>query len=236
MPISPEEFTSRLNRLRSDLVEQGRRVQSMLEGAFDAFFAWDVEQAERVIEQDDVIDRVDVGLEKASVGLLTEAVNAGGKKLDAEEVRAVLTIVKVNNELERVADLAAVVGEFVKESPKLRVAVPTTVRVMTNSIVGILRDVNRSLERGDAELAMLVLRSEDAVERFKRALLRDVEERIAAGGMGVDNAFLLHEIATVCERMADHCTNIAEQIIYASTGKIVRHTEGQWREVEHLAR
>ena len=49
--------------------------------------------------------------------------------------------------------------------------------------------------------------------------------------MSVDLAFLLHELASECVRMADHCTNIAEQVIYSVTGAIVRHTEGTWVEV-----
>ena len=47
----------------------------------------------------------------------------------------------------------------------------------------------------------------------------------------VDAAFLLHEFASQCERITDHCTNIAEQVIYSATGAIIRHTEGHWHEV-----
>jgi phosphate transport system protein len=103
--------------------------------------------------------------------------------------------------------------------------------VLCNSVIGILRDVNRALERSDAGLARIVLHSEDAVEQFKSALLRDAEQQIADGTMTVDVAFSLHEIASQCERMADHCTNIAEQIIYAATGAIVRHTDAGWVDV-----
>ena len=70
---------------------------------------------------------------------------------------------------------------------------------------------------------------------FKGALLRDAEEKIAAKTMTVDFAFLLHEVATNCEIVADHCTNIAEQVLYSATGTIVRHTPAEWVEVPTAA-
>jgi phosphate transport system protein len=228
MPTTPQGFAVRLDALHDMLVQQGRRVRSLLEEAFDAVFAGDGAVGARVVSGDDEIDRVDVELEKASVQLLTEATNEGAR-LEPRQLRAVLTIVKINNELERIADSAVAVAE---RAAGLRGApVPDTFRVMANSAVGILRDVILAYDRADAPLAKVVLQSEDAVEAFKAAILRDAEKQIASGKMTVDHAFALHELANECVRMADHCTNIAEQVIYAATGAIVRHMEGKWVEV-----
>jgi phosphate transport system protein len=228
MPTTPAGFADRLARLKADLIEQGRRVQALLEAAFDAVFTADAGRAARVVAGDDVIDRVDVEIEKAAVQLLTDATHEGAQ-LDARQLRGVLTIAKVNNELERIADAAVAIAERVESGSAP--AVPDTFRVMANSVVGILRDVNRALDRMDPKLARVVLQSDDCVADFKDAILRDAEHRIAAGAMNVDAAFLLHEFATQCERVADHCTNIAEQVIYSATGSIVRHIEGHWHEV-----
>lgn len=230
MPTTPQGFATRIARLRADLVQQGARVQSLIEAVFEAVFDRDVEKARRVIEQDDVIDRVDVEVEKASVALLTDATHQGAK-LDADQLRAILTIVKVNNEFERVADAAVAVAEHVEPLGRAPGQMPDTFRVMTNSVVGIMRDVNRAFDRSDPVLAKVVLQSEDCVEMFKAAILRDAEHQLAARTMHVDFAFSLHEIAGQCERMADHCTNIAEQVIYSATGSIVRHMAGHWVEV-----
>ena len=112
---------------------------------------------------------------------------------------------------------------------------PETFRVMANSVVGIMRDTCTAYSRSDATLAKVVLQSEDCIEAFKVAILKDAESRIAQGSMHVDFAFTLHEIANECCSMADHCTNIAEQIIYSLTGAIVRHMEGRWVEVPRSA-
>jgi phosphate transport system protein len=234
MTSTPQGFALRLQRLKADLVEQGRRVQALLEGAFEAVFARDPARAARVIAMDDVIDRVDVEIEKASVQLLTDATHENAR-LEPEQLRAVLTIVKINNELERIADAGVEIAQRCTTLREMPGTIPETFQVMTNSVVGILRDVNRAFDRSDAALAKVVLQSEDAVEAFKAAILTDAERKIASGQMPVDFAFVLHEIAGECLQMADHCTNLAEQVIYSVTGAIVRHMEGKWVEVPRSA-
>jgi phosphate transport system protein len=230
MSTTPQGFASRLDRLRADLVEQGRRVQAMLEDAFEAVFDRSVEKARLVASRDDVIDAADVAIERAAVALLTDATREGAA-LDEVQLRTVLTIVKVNNELERIADAAAEVATLVKGTRAGAPAYPDTFRVMANSVVGILRDSNMTVSRGDPALAKVVLQSQHAVTAFKDALLRDAEDKLARGTMPPDFAFHLHELANQCELMADHCTNIAEQVIYLTTGGIVRHVESAWIEI-----
>lgn len=230
MPLTPETFASRAARMKADLAEQARRVQGLLETAFDAAFACDVAAAKRAIAMDEVIDRVDVDLEKAAVQLLTEATREGAQ-LAAEQLRLVLTIVKVNNELERIADAGVAVAEGVPSLVAQKTSLPDTLRVITNSVVGILRDASSSLERNDPNLAKIVLASEDAVEEFKKAILRDLTSQVANRTMTVELAFRLQELTGRCESMAGHCTNIAEQALYLATGKIVRHMGGHWEEV-----
>jgi phosphate transport system protein len=229
MPTSPEGFIKRTMHLQADLVEQGRRVQGMLESAFDAIFECNAERAAMVIAQDDVIDAADVQIERACVDMLTDATRQGAE-LTPQQLRAVLMIAKINNELERIADVCVDLAEMAGQIARapVRVPMPDTFRVMANSVIGILRDVNAAVLRNDPRLANIVLQSQHAVTSFKDAILRDAEEQIARGAMPVDHAFRLHEIATQCELIADHCTNVAEQVIYLTTGAIVRHTQTSW--------
>lgn len=231
METSSAETTKRLAQLHADIAEQGGRVQALLEAAFEAVFTRDVELAKRVIGLDDAIDRVDVAIEQAAVAIMIDAMHCG-IRLSTSQLRDVLTIVKVNNDLERIADMGVNIASLVTASFKeIESAVPETFRVMANSVIGIMRDANAAVRDGSAMLAKVVLQSEDAVEAFKAAIVRDAEEKIAAGEMPIDFAFTLHEIANQCERMADHCTNIAEQVLYSKTGAIVRHMDGGWVEV-----
>jgi phosphate transport system protein len=216
--------------MKADLAEQSRRVQGLLESVFDSAFSGDINAAKRAIAMDEVIDRVDIDLERAAVQLLTDATREGSH-LAPDQLRLVLTIVKVNNELERIADAGVAIAETVPALAAQKVPLPDTLRVITNSVVGILRDASLSLERNDPALAKIVLASEDAIEEFKKAILRDLTAQVASRTLPVEIAFRLQELTAICESMAGHCTNIAEQALYLATGKVVRHMGGHWEEV-----
>ena len=230
MPTSPDGFALRIQRLKSDLIAQGRRVQSLTEDAFLAASRKDAEAARRVVALDDAIDQVDVEIEQAAVGILSDATREHAA-LEPAQVREVLTIVKVNNELERIADLGVTIAERVTIARSLDQQIPPSVVVMGNSVIGILRDVVTSLEKADAKLAKVALRSEDTLEAFKAALLRDAENQIALGKMTPDHGFFLSGVAAQLVSIADHCSNIAEQVIYSTTGAIVRHMTSGWVEL-----
>ncbi|MFI4897795.1 MAG: phosphate signaling complex PhoU family protein, partial [Phycisphaerales bacterium JB059] len=150
----------------------------------------------------------------------------------ADRLRELLVCVKVNNELERIADAAGVVAERVIELADRTTPFPESTRVITNSVIGIVRDAIGAFAGFDAERAKVVLRSEGAVLKFSDAIFRSSEQRVADGRMEPDVAFHLHHIVHQCELIADHCTNIAEQVIYAATGAVVRHTGGDWVEID----
>jgi phosphate transport system protein len=230
MPSSQEGFDRRLDDLARSLSQQGRRVAALFERAAEVVFSRDVSRAREVVDADDEVDRVDIEIERAAVALLADATHDGAA-LTAEQLRRVLTIVKINNELERTADAVTKIASEAPVLANIGRPLPTTLQVLTNSVAGILRDVTESFERADARLAKIVLDSEDTVEAFKTQLLRDAGRAIAGGTMSIDFAFAVYELANQCERIGDHATNIAEQIIYAATGSIVRHTDAGWIEL-----
>lgn len=227
MPITPDQFRNELQGIRADLARQGDLVTEMASSVFDAVYARDVAAAEKIVSSDDEVDKADIEIERHAVDLLVRA-SHDSCALQPEPIRSVLTAVKVNNELERIADAATVVAERVISLGERTTPFPKTLLVMTNSVIGIVRDVVRAFASSDPKLAEAVLASEGAVLKFNDLILRDGEERVADGRMSVEVAFELHGIASMAVTMADHCTNIAEQVIYESTGQIVRHTQGQW--------
>lgn len=220
------DFASRLAALHHDLIAQGERVFELLIKAVESYFDLDKPKAGQVVAADDVIDRVDVEIERASIPLLAMGVT------DEHSIRSVLTIVKVNNELERIADLGVTIAEVVQGYPDLRERVPNTFRVMANSVIGMLRDSNRALADGNAALAQQVLLFDDTVSRFKEEIVLDAQEKIADGGFSVQFGFRLMTVTKAVERIADHCTNICEQVIYLQSGKIVRHRPEGWSDPE----
>jgi phosphate transport system protein len=215
-------FAKNLARLKSDLITQGERVVDLTLRAVESYFDGDLEKAAGVVDDDEIIDKADVDIERASIPLLAMG------ETDEHEIRSVLTIVKINNELERIADCAVNIAEVVTGKPKMPDGVPDQFRVMANSVIGMLRDANRALNTLDIELAQRVLTFDDAVDRFKREIILDLQQKLAGGIFKVPFAFRLHTVTKALERIADHCTNICEQIIYLETGRVVRHLPEGW--------
>jgi len=220
------DFANKLAALEHDLSMQGDRVLALCTRAVESFFDRDVERAKSVIELDDEVDRVDVEIERRSVPMLAMG------ETDEHRIREVLTIVKVNNELERIADAGVVVAEHVIEQGSMKERVPPTFRVMANSVLGVLRDAVRSVARKDAGLARQVLLFDDTIERFKTEILMHAQEQVALGHFSVPFAFRLMAVVKSLERIADNCTNICEQVIYLRSGFIVRHRPEGWSEPE----
>ncbi|MFI4916309.1 MAG: phosphate signaling complex PhoU family protein [Phycisphaerales bacterium JB060] len=240
----PHTFSDRLDALAARLIDQGTLVLQMVEGGFDHLFAPGQDGLDGLRAAEDTVDAADVGIEKAAVTLLGDATDvvagpvARGEtdRLPDADLRRLLTIVKVNNELERIADAAlacATLGQRLADTgTPPHNAPPTTFRVLTNSVVGIVRDAMRAMGTRDARLARVVLQSDEAVEAFKAALMRECEAKLRGGDLDATAAFLLLEIATTTHAIAEHAANIAEQLLYLYTGTIVRHVEGRWQEVE----
>ena len=216
------EFSETLSRLKNELFAQADRVHDLVMRAVESFFDQDQAKARAAIDDDRPIDKVDVEIERASIRLL------GMGPTEDRDIRAVLTIVKVNNELERIADVGVNIAEVVVGDTGIDRPIPPTFRVMANSVIGMLRDTNRALRESNVRTAEQVLDFDDTVDRFKREISLDAQKRVADGDYGVEFAFRLMAVTKAIERIADHCTNICEQVIYLETGQIVRHLPGGW--------
>ena len=127
-------FEKKLAQLKNDLVTQGERVLELTLRAVECYFELDQDKATEVLQGDSAIDQVDIEIERASIPLLAMG------ETDEHQIRSVLTIVKINNELERIADCAVNIAEVVLDygcllytSPTPRDGLlkrmPTTVRI-----------------------------------------------------------------------------------------------------------
>ncbi len=217
------DFKRKYAQLRDDLLTQGDRVVDVIHRAVEAYFGRDQASADVVIEGDSIIDQADVDIERASIKLLELG------PTEVYEIRSVLTIVKINNELERIADGAVSIVEHLLPEGKDG-ELPGTYRVMANSVVGMVRDANNAMREKGSELAQRVLAFDDTVDKFKAQLMEEAQSKLAEGEYSVPWAMSLLNLTRSLERIADHCTNVCEQLIYLETGKVVRHLPSGWSE------
>jgi phosphate transport system protein len=207
-----------LENLKKELLLLGSMVEDAVHKAVLSLIDRRADLAREVIEGDQEIDdkEVQVDEECHKVLALHQPV--------AHDLRFVLAAMKVNNDLERVGDLADNLAEravyLAEHDP---VDVPPEIETMAHSVRAMLRECLTSFVQGDTELARKVLRDDEAVDRQHKELYKLFGERIVETPEQVILHMQLLSVSRYLERMADLATNIAEDVVFMVDGEIIRH-------------
>jgi phosphate transport system protein len=214
-------FTEQLEELKSRLSRMGALVQQSVERSIEALLALDTKLAQQVIDADQKIDEEEVQVEKGAIDLLALHQPAAG------DLRLITTIIKANSDFERVADCAVNIAQRVLPlSRHDGYEVPADMKIMANSVIGTLRDTIKAFNLSDEAVARHVLRGDDVVDALYHQIVQDTLTQMEGEGeqradADVNLANIM--IAKNLERIGDHCTNIAEDVIFVRLGRIVRH-------------
>ena len=207
-----------LDDLRSRVARVSALVQQIVEHAIDAVLKTDAELARRTIESDERIDEEEVKVEHAAIDLLALHQPAAG------DLRLITTIIKVNNDLERIADCAVNAAQRVLTlAQDENYTPPPDLRLMCTAVMANLRDASKAFNLNDVDLARQVLRNDDVVDALYHQIVQDMIAHMEKAGQNAGSELANVMIAKNLERIADHCTNIAEDVIYVQSGRIVRH-------------
>ena len=208
-----------LQDLRGRVARMGAMVQQVVDQAVESFFNADPKLAQRAIDGDDRIDEEEVRVEKAAIDLLALHQPAAG------DLRLITTVIKVNSELERIADCAVNAAQRVLPLAHAGggYEVPPDLRLMCNNVVSTLRETIKAFNLSDVDLARRVLKSDDVVDALYHQIVQDMLAQMESDGQKAAADLSHIMIAKNLERMADHCTNIAEDVVYVRSGRIIRH-------------
>lgn len=211
-------FVDLLEDLRSRLARMTAMVQQSVEQSIEAVFTLDPQLTQRVIDGDTRIDEEEVQVEKQAIDLLALHQPA------ATDLRMITTIIKVNGDFERIADCAVNIAQRVQYLSNVdNYEPPTDLRVMANSVVATLRETIQAFNLADENLARRVLRSDDVVDALYHQIVQDMLGIMESESHKPNRDLSNIMIAKNLERIADHCTNIAEDVIYVHSGRIIRH-------------
>jgi len=207
-----------IERLKRKVLALGALVEENLRLAVQAIETRDAVKARRVIAGDLVIDENEVEVEEECLKLLALYQPV------AKDLRFIIAVVKINSELERIGDLAANVGERAEQlTAEYPVPVPRTLPVMADRTRDMLELVLDALVRRDAVAARRVLAADDEIDALHRQLIDELKEEIRADLDHLDSIVLIFSVARYMERLADHTTNIADDVLYMVEGEIHRH-------------
>jgi phosphate transport system protein len=179
----------------------------------------DTALAREVIETDNAIDLKEVEIEEDCLKILALHTPV------ANNLRFVIATLKINNDLERVSDLAVNIAErvlYLQKQPP--VAIPFDFENMWQKSLAMVKNALDCFVSGDISLARKVCDDDDAVDAINKAMYDKVYEGIRKNPERVESFIHYLSISRHLERVADYATNIAEDVIYMIEGKIVRHS------------
>ena len=207
-----------LDGLRCLLLSLGARVEAAIAKAVMAMVRRDPRLAADIVAADEEIDRMEVEVEEECLKLLALYQPVAG------DLRFIVAALKINNDLERMGDLAA---NIAKGAARLAAANPVEVPADLAAMAARTRSmVKRSLDalvNADLALARKVCADDDEVDAFRQNLRTRMQTAIADAPEQTESIMTLFMAVGHLERIADIATNIAEDVIYTVEGKIIRH-------------
>jgi phosphate transport system protein len=212
-------FDEELKGLHKEILRMGVLAQEAIYKSIEALKNRDKAAAEEVINTDDKIDALELEIDERCIDLIARHQPMAG------DLRFITTGMKINSELERIADLAVDICQRVlqlADKPLLKplVDIPKLAAVAQTMV----RDVIDAFIKRDVELAGKVLSSDSEADKL-RNLVQDelINDYMAKDAKTAPRAVALLLIARHLERICDHATNIAEDVIYMVEGKVVKH-------------
>ncbi len=213
-----KHFLRDLERLEDGVLRLAERVEDALSNALDAILSRNSELAARVIEGDTEIDRHEVELEEDALKIL--ALHAPV----AADLRYLIAVIKINNDLERIGDIAANIAARAIDLEGMKpVAPPDRFDHMAQCARTMVREAIRAMVHRDPALARKVLADDDAVDDLQTEILQALETAMLRDPDTVAPLMRWSSVIRNVERIADNATNIAEDVIYMEEGVIVRH-------------
>jgi len=209
-----------MERLKKDVLTMGAMVEKAINDAIDAMVNRNPALAEEVLAGDFDIDMKEIEVEEDCLKILALHQPVAG------DLRYIVSILKVNNDLERMGDLAGHIANRASVLSKLDpIGMPNKFETLVNLVKSMVRDSLNALVRQDSELALKIIKTDDEVDELHWQIYRELRDRMRQEQGIIDRAFYTISVCRHLERIADYATNISEDIYFTATGEIIRHLD-----------
>ena len=215
-----KNFLKELEKIKRQILALGSMVEERVHMAVMAVEKNDAELAERIIKTDYEIDEMEVEIEEDCLKVLALYQPV------AIDLRFLIAVIKINNDLERIGDQAVNIAERVAVTAKRDpVDFFFDYAVMGEKAQTMLKMSLESLINMDDDLAFKVVTLDDEVDQIKEDAYDRIKKAVKEHPDKTGYLINLFLISRHLERLADHATNIAEEVIYLIEGEIIRHAE-----------
>ncbi len=206
-----------LEHLQKRIVQFASIVEEAIFKAVHSMQERDSDQAHEVIDGDEAIDRAENELAEECLKLLAL------HQPVATDLRRIATTFMITTDLERMGDFAKHIAEAALALAGLNFPIPTKLTQMTDVTTTLVRQSLDAFVNLDSQLARRVVRMDDEVDRYNDEIIAELAAEMKTSPNAVDPGLILYAATRHLERIADHATNIAEDVIYLVEGEIVKH-------------
>lgn len=211
-------FEIQLDELRKKLLEMSGLVESSIYRSVLALVEKDEEQIRQVMENEGRVNRMQIEIDDLATDLLAL------QQPMATDLRFITSAIKINSDLERMGDHAVNIAERARSlmnEPTIKPLIDLP--QMANLVQSMLRESLDAFIKRDASLARSVMKSDDAVDQMRDTVYDELVHYMEAEPSVIRGCIHLMFVARNLERIADHATNIAEDVVFLVEGADVRH-------------
>ena len=211
-------FENDLRELKERILVMGGYAEKAIEEATNILILRDASRIHRVYEHERHIDMAHIDVDEACLRLIARQAPMGS------DLRLLLAVIKINTDLERMGDQAVNIAQ----NGELYLAQPAigdlqSLNLMASKVRGQVRKALDAFVRSDLVLANQVIRDDDEIDQMKNQHLKKFISVMQSSPNLIDAALDLILIARNLERLGDHATNIAEDVIFYISGEDIRH-------------
>jgi phosphate transport system protein len=215
-----KHFSKELEKIKKQILSLGAKVEERVRMALNAVEANDAELADRIIKTDYEIDEMEVEIEEECLKVLAL------HQPVAVDLRFLIAVIKINNDLERIGDQTVNIAERVGVIAKRDLSdFFFDYSAMGEKAQNMLKMSLDGLVNMDYDLAFNVLLMDDEVDKIQKEAYDRIKQAMSEHPDKIGYLINLLLISRHIERLADHATNIAEEVIYLIEGEIVRHAQ-----------
>lgn len=210
-------FDQELGELKERLLTMASHAENAVNEALNALINRDLELALKVKESDAILDRFEVEIDELAIHLLAKAPLAS-------DLRLVTVAMKISQNLERVGDEATKIAKRARDlcqEPPVKVVVDLP--RLANLALGMLKDALDSFVQRDSAAARKIIPRDKEVDGFNKEITRTLIEHMTAAPEAVKRCLHLITVSRSLERIADHATNVAEEVVYLCEALDIRH-------------
>ncbi len=209
----------KLNFLKKKLLEHAFLVENMIEKCIRGLINKEKELLLNIIKDDEPKSNLlEIELDELCINLI------GQYQPKAKDLRTILMILKMNNDLERIGDMAVNISEsslFIIERPMVKPLID--IPRMAEETIKMLKDSIDSFITGEVMLAKSVCERDDIVDKLRDQILRELITFMSSDSSTIERSIHLIRISRDLERIADLSTNICEDVLYIEEGRVIKH-------------